>query len=83
MTGLLFRLLPIGLAALLMAAPLAVEPPADVPDEPSESSAPASGPLGAPDGRLSAADARVIRGSFDSTASTRILSRPPPCGALR
>ena len=80
MTGPLFRLLLIGVTALLLAAPLAAELPADPPENeevaPGDGGVPGRGPD--PAARLPGADASSVYGCFDATASSRSLSRPPP-----
>jgi hypothetical protein len=83
MNGRFLRLLTIGLAALLLAAPLAAQLPAEVQDDASEleelagpGDAPARGPE--LDARLLGGGDSSVRGSFDSTRSSLTLSRPPP-----
>ena len=88
MTAFFARLLAVGLAALLLAAPLAVEQPAEAQDDAFEQEelssrsgeALARGPD--PDARFLGDETSSPCGSFDSTVSSRSLSRPPP-GSVR
>ena len=85
MTAFFARLLAVGLAALLLAAPLAVEQPAEAQDDAFEKEGHSfeSGARGPdPDARFLGDETSSPCGSFDSTVSSRSLSRPPP-GAVR
>ena len=82
MSRLLARRLAVGLAALLLAAPLAVESPADVLEDSAESDAFGSEDVlvrgSDPHARLLGLDDSSVRDSIDPTVSSLSLSRPPP-----
>ena len=86
MSGLLARRLAVGLAALLLAAPLAVEPSANLLEDPSEGDFIGAGVAlvcdADPHARLLGIDDYSLRDPVDPAVPSLSLSRPPP-GAVR
>jgi hypothetical protein len=83
MTDPLVRLLAIGLATLLLAAPVAVEQPAEALDEASDGEEISLHRIPDAGSRSVAVGDPSVGGSFDPTIFRRSLSRPPPPGAVR